>query len=212
MKLRNIYLKRGNDMTTFYFVRHGESLFNVKDLVQGWSDSPLTAKGINQAKNLSQFIGEYPIEYVYSSPIHRVYDTARLVFPNFDINTNDALKEFYFGTKEGDPNSTIFDGIGTFDDFVDGLKIGWRDFGGENYDDVINRLLSFMDELSNEYPNGHIAIVSHGCTIAALCDYIEPIETRIKRQNHQDIENCSVTIIEKNRDELKLKVYSKVFL
>lgn len=198
-------------MTTFYFIRHGETLFNVKDLVQGWADSPLTQKGKQQAKNLSKYIINYPIEYIYCSSTNRVYDTARLIFKDREIIRTDALKEFHFGTKEGDPNSTIFDGIGVFDDFVDGLKVGWRDFGGENNDDVMSRLLPLMDELSQKFPQGHIAMVSHGCTIAALCDYINPNRAQWYRSHHQDIENCSITIIEKNNQQFILKDYSLTF-
>ncbi|WP_165437759.1 histidine phosphatase family protein, partial [Streptococcus ruminantium] len=31
---------------TIYLMRHGETLFNTQKRVQGWSDSPLTEKGI----------------------------------------------------------------------------------------------------------------------------------------------------------------------
>ena len=31
-----------------YLLRHGQTLFNSKHLISGWSDSPLTEKGIEQ--------------------------------------------------------------------------------------------------------------------------------------------------------------------
>ena len=39
---------------TFYITRHGETQFNVENRVQGWCDSPLTAKGIYDAYKLGQ--------------------------------------------------------------------------------------------------------------------------------------------------------------
>ena len=38
---------------TFYFVRHGETQYNVEGLIQGWVDSPLTEKGVLRTKELS---------------------------------------------------------------------------------------------------------------------------------------------------------------
>ena len=35
---------------TLYLMRHGETLFNSQHRIQGWSDSPLTSKGIKQLK------------------------------------------------------------------------------------------------------------------------------------------------------------------
>lgn len=36
-------------MKRLYLVRHGETLFNIQGKIQGWSDSPLTERGIKQA-------------------------------------------------------------------------------------------------------------------------------------------------------------------
>ena len=36
--------------TEVYLVRHGETMFNQLNKVQGWCDSPLTVKGINDLK------------------------------------------------------------------------------------------------------------------------------------------------------------------
>ena len=38
-----------------YLLRHGQTLFNSKHLISGWSDSPLTEKGIEQAKRAGLF-------------------------------------------------------------------------------------------------------------------------------------------------------------
>ena len=40
---------------TFYLMRHGQTLFNVRRKIQGACDSPLTNLGIEQA----QIAGEY---------------------------------------------------------------------------------------------------------------------------------------------------------
>ena len=61
--------------TMFYIVRHGQTLFNVKELIQGWSDSPLTPLGVHQAQLMDEKIS--PIEFILgvSSTSERARDT-----------------------------------------------------------------------------------------------------------------------------------------
>ena len=43
-----------------YFVRHGETDWNVQGLIQGWTDTPLNDKGHGQAKAVAQALAEMP--------------------------------------------------------------------------------------------------------------------------------------------------------
>ncbi|NEQ53340.1 MAG: histidine phosphatase family protein [Leptolyngbya sp. SIO3F4] len=61
-------------------VRHGESTFNVKRIIQGHHDeSLLTAKGEAQARQVGQFIKGISIDAVYCSPLKRAAQTAALI-------------------------------------------------------------------------------------------------------------------------------------
>lgn len=194
-------------MTTFYFFRHGETLFNVKDFIQGWCDSPLTKNGESQAQQTSQLARSLDLDMIYSSDLMRAYHTAQILFPHHSIQMTPALREFHFGTKEGDRNPTLCEGMHHFD-FNICLRIGWHRYGGENYDDVIQRVMYFLEEVSKTYPEGKIGIVTHGCTIAALCDYADPVRSLQYRMNHQEITNCSLTVFTYNQGKLELKDYA----
>lgn len=50
--------------TQFYIARHGQTLFNVKHLYQGWCDSPLLEKGIQQAKALHNGLANIPLKWL----------------------------------------------------------------------------------------------------------------------------------------------------
>lgn len=39
-----------------YLVRHGQTIFNLKRIIQGWSDSPLTQLGCDQAARAGMFL------------------------------------------------------------------------------------------------------------------------------------------------------------
>ena len=42
--------KENEKQLTFYFIRHGKTVWNTEGLMQGHGDSPLTKEGINGAK------------------------------------------------------------------------------------------------------------------------------------------------------------------
>lgn len=157
-----------------YFVRHGQTLFNVRDKVQGWCDSPLTTKGIEAAKTLGKALREMKFDAVYSSPSERAYDTATYILEGRPdkIIVDARLKEFNFGTLEGEPHESTLLFENRPKDYVECLTYGWVDVGGENLKMVQERTASFFQDLSNV--DGNILIVSHGMWIASALAYLDP--------------------------------------
>lgn len=86
-----------------YFVRHGETVWNTQKRFQGLSDSPLTEKGIEQAKLLSKKLENINFDKFYSSPLKRANDTAKLIRGNRnqEIEIFDDFKEISMGEMEG---------------------------------------------------------------------------------------------------------------
>lgn len=155
-------------MTTFYVVRHGETLFNKKDLVQGACDSPLTAKGIAQAEAIVDEIAKVDFDQVYSSISERAFDTATIITGGkYDIQVTKSVKEMNFGELEGEKNSTLlkpeFQG-----DWLKAFEAGFEDVGGETLQQVHNRLLKFVDEVATKYPDGKVLVVAHGLVVTSL--------------------------------------------
>ncbi|MGF6952343.1 hypothetical protein QF028_004848 [Neobacillus sp. B4I6] len=68
-----------------YFVRHGETHYNVEKRLQGFCDSPLTDKGIEQAKSVGIGLSEIEFKAVYASESQRVVDTARYAIGHRNI-------------------------------------------------------------------------------------------------------------------------------
>ncbi len=95
---------------TLYLLRHGETEFNVAGRYQGQRDSPLTARGRDQARRhgalLKTLIVEPEAWRLVASPLGRAMATARIVraalgLPGDAIETDDRLKEMAFGEWEG---------------------------------------------------------------------------------------------------------------
>ena len=60
-------------------VRHGETKWNLARRYQGWSDSPLTARGLAQAEAIGRYLCTHPDAAgatIVASPIGRARRTA----------------------------------------------------------------------------------------------------------------------------------------
>lgn len=88
---------------TFYFVRHGETQYNVEGLIQGWVDSPLTEKGVLRTKELSIELQTVEFSRIVSSTLQRAVETAKILneYHNLKIDTYDDLREVNFGNYDG---------------------------------------------------------------------------------------------------------------
>ena len=74
-----------------YLVRHGQTIFNLKRIIQGWSDSPLTQLGCAQAARAGMFLRARGIEpdHAYTSTLHRTEHECVLA-----VSHGSAIKEF----------------------------------------------------------------------------------------------------------------------
>ena len=87
---------------TFYYVRHGGTLFNVLNRMQGWCDSPLTDQGIREAEEAKELLKSVPFKAAYVSASERCRDTCAIIVEGRDIPVYErkGLKEVNFGTWE----------------------------------------------------------------------------------------------------------------
>lgn len=157
---------------TVYFTRHGETYFNVLKRTQGWCDSPLTELGIKQAKALGLGLKHIPFDRIYSSTSERAIDTASYMMEMMeyeeDLYLNKGLKEFFFGTLEGQDESTL-----KYEDYVT-RNLKNREVGGENVDDLVERYTNTMNDILDDCNDGDtILIVAHS---ACLAYYVSQLE------------------------------------
>lgn len=88
--------------------RHGESQANRDNVYTGWSDVPLTAKGIKQAQIAAQRIKNLNIHFsdVHTSMLQRAITTANLICDEIDqsylpIHKTWRLNERHYGALRG---------------------------------------------------------------------------------------------------------------
>ena len=79
-----------------YFVRHGETDYNLEGIVQGQLDIPLNKKGIHQANEIKNKLKDLDIDIIFSSPLLRAKQTAEIINENLNVKIkyDERLKEF----------------------------------------------------------------------------------------------------------------------
>lgn len=100
-----------------YLVRHGQTYLNKYHRIQGWSDSPLTDKGIADAKRAGQRLAQVTFAAAYASDTTRAQNTAkRILAANAQpvtLTTEPAFREENFGYFEGLDTGLTWHTLGT---------------------------------------------------------------------------------------------------
>ena len=91
-----------------YFVRHGQTDYNLKEIIQGASDIELNETGIKQAYQTKEKLKDIKFDKIYSSPLKRAKKTAEIIGEDrkITVEVDDRLKEISFGINEGNKYGT----------------------------------------------------------------------------------------------------------
>lgn len=160
-----------------YFVRHGQTIWNVEKRFQGLSDSPLTELGITQAKLLGEKLKDIKFDKFYSTSLKRANDTANYIKGNRkqEVEIFDDFVEISMGDMEGikqeDFKKLYPEQVKNF--FFNQLEYNPSSFGGESFLEVRERVIRGLNkfiELNKNYER--VLVVSHGATLKTLLHYI----------------------------------------
>ena len=141
-----------------YISRHGQTPWNVEDLVCGRADVPLTEVGQQQARLLAESAMDKGIDVILSSPLQRARQTAQAVSDaiGVPIQIDDRLIEMDFGT---------YDGTSRFGEEFQWVRaqMPTRFPGGESAFDLAFRVYGLLYELREKYAGKTVLLVCHNC-------------------------------------------------
>ena len=149
-------------MKRLYLLRHGQTEFNVKKLVQGRCDSPLTDLGRKQAGMAAAWLKDHDVvpDKVVSSPLGRAMDTASLVAtellgPDAAVEPCEGIIERSYGTFEEGPHDALPTDV--WDPGEDLVP-----FGGEGSQALQERMVGTLTNLMGAEGIETLLAVSHG--------------------------------------------------
>lgn len=158
-------------MHDLYFIRHGESQWNLADRICGATDIPLTEKGHEQAIITGRkFLEEgYHADEILCSPLCRAADTAQHIseITGIPVRIDYRLIEQNFGIWEGtSPRNS--------QKFLEAKQCFINSFGtGESMFKVAQRVYNLLDELRND-PCTYV-LVAHNGIVRFVRSYFEDL-------------------------------------
>ena len=160
-------------MRKLILIRHGLTDWNATGRFQGHSDISLSSEGRTQAEALAARFSEPDLrpDLVFSSPLSRALETARLAFPEQAIQTDDRLKELHFGLFEGQTlaENEAHPAWDTW--YADPFKRSAPQ--GESYEMLRKRAVNWLKDLPKLE---RIAAVAHSGTIQMLVSHVLGVE------------------------------------
>ncbi len=163
--------KAENSVVDIFLIRHCQSIGNSRRTIQGWYDSPLTDTGREQARRLANRLEDRGIERLYSSPLARALETARIIaeVTDSDVVVLELMKEIDVGAAEG---HTVDEVERLYPRQVHRLRKEKREDasfpGGETLGEFHERSRRLWQLLTAPDQPGVIGCVSHGWMINAL--------------------------------------------
>jgi probable phosphoglycerate mutase len=161
-------------MALFYFLRHGEATWNAAERLCGSTDVPLSDVGRRQAQLLAFRLKPLMFEALYSSPLSRALETARIIGKavKFEPVVDQRLAELNYGVWEG----RTFDEIRRADPEAyhawDADPANLAPPDGETGVHLIARVTPFLADLAQRHPHGNIVVVCHKTVCRLLACHI----------------------------------------
>ncbi len=199
-----------------YLVRHGETDYNKGKRLQGVTDIPLNARGVELARRTAEGLKEVQFDRIYTSPLIRARKTAEIIRGDRDLEIIPAegLKEISFGDYEGltvlketynipDPD---------FLDFFNAPEKYHTPPNGESIEHMKKRTTAFMREIFQAPENQELTILmtSHGAAIRGILSGLQelPVSKFWEGGVHK---NCAVTLIHAEQGRFEIVFENRVY-
>ena len=143
-------------MTTLLLVRHGETVGNANQILQGQTPGELNETGVAQAEKLARELSNTPIDAFVSSDLQRAEHTCRIIAAphNMPFTSTPLLRERDWGGFTGA--------------FIPSLKDKVWPEDVESLTDIKRRARLFLDMIAQHYPNQTVLAVGHGIINKAI--------------------------------------------
>jgi len=181
-------------MHKLVLIRHGESVWNKKNLFNGWVDTKLSFRGKREAKKAAKLLKDFRFDIAFTSELKRAIDTLKIVAKGVPFKKSWKLNERHYGDLQGKNKKKIREKYGKETFFK------WRrsyevkpppiqknnpyyketEPRTESLKDTYERVVPyFQKEIAPEIQKGKKVLISaHGSTFRALSKYLGNISDK----------------------------------
>ena len=173
-------------------VRHGQTDYNARRIMQGQLDTDLNTEGQRQARALAAVLAEERIDYVYSSDLKRARLTTAAIMDHHHgvpLIYSEQLRERHFGPWQDQPASLWYEHLNTIAE-----PEHFSPEGGESLLVLHARMASFWKMIRERHAMDTVLISSHGGVTRSLITHVLDQPLSFRGTVRQD--NCCLNIFE----------------
>ncbi len=192
-------------MLKLVVVRHAESQWNPIGRYQGLLDPDLTQRGRLQAEALASELKKESISRIYTSPLKRTYETAKIIAQKLRVPLQE--EERVIEIDHGNWSGMLVEEVK--ERFPEEFRL-WVEEphkvkfeGGESLQDVYERVKDFLGDIKEKHREETVAVVSH--TVPIRCMYCALLEVDLNKFWSFGCDNASysVVLMEEERNVLQ---------
>lgn len=162
--------------TTIFLVRHGETVDNARQIMQGQTQGELNQRGREQAEQVARRLASEPLDAIVASDLHRAIQTAEVIAEphGLPVVTTPLLRERDWGSYTGR--------------FIPDLRNEvWPD-DIESEEALLERARSFLINMTATYPGKRVVAVGHGIiNKAVLAVYAQCTMREVQRMMNAEV-------------------------
>jgi broad specificity phosphatase PhoE len=174
--------------TELLLARHGETEWNRQRRFQGHADRPLNDVGRRQARELAELLLSADVAAIYTSPLRRASETARIVSAQLDLEPREleALREIDVGDWQG----LTIDEVKAR--FPEQLEVAWQSGwpNGETHEELGARVLPALLDLERQHPGAIVLGVTHAGPLRVALARAAGLTHEESRAQIGPLENC----------------------
>ncbi|RZD35589.1 MAG: fructose-2,6-bisphosphatase [Thaumarchaeota archaeon] len=187
------------------FLRHGQAENNTKRILAGRTEGvPLTKTGVEQAERIAKYLKHMDISAIYSSPIERASNTAKIVadYNSLNYELDDRLIEIEMGKFTRMNYDDMFAKYGNvFLKFYENDPIIAK-CEVETFAEVQKRVLDMVGYIVKKHKNQNVVLVTHMDPIKSMISTI--MDLKPKTLFELIIANASLTIVKEQDEKFSL--------
>ncbi len=156
-------------MVKLILARHGETVWNVEKIYRGRKDVNLDEVGIRQAELLGNYLSNWELTTIYSSPLRRAIETANIIarYQKIGVHVADGLIDINYGEWQALPEQEVKRLYPTLHNDWHNNPHRVRMPGGESLEDVRKRAIEVVNDVLSKY-QGSVVLISHRVVIKVL--------------------------------------------
>lgn len=178
----------------YFFLRHGQNIHQAEHpgIIYFWpDDNPpycLTEQGKEESKKAGELLKKDKIDHLFSSDILRCRETSKIVAEIINYDTDKII----YDTRLRDLNWGAFGGKTKEEywNFYNNDRMKAFDIAipnGESWNQCKERVVSFFNEIEEQFQDKNILLVSHGDTLWLLEGYIKGIDNQTLLEKRPEI-------------------------